>query len=106
VASRTGAGRTPAQGLRTGASWTDQRQCLARQISKSKLVQLVPNLGTRVPEMGAPARTLSKILFGQSRRSILALFYGHADERFFLREIAETSDSGRFGIEWVPIAET
>jgi len=31
VASRTRASRTPAQGLRIGASWTDQRQCLARQ---------------------------------------------------------------------------
>jgi predicted nucleotidyltransferase len=57
-------------------------------------VRFVPNLGTLVPEMGTPVRTLSNILFGQSRRSILALLYGHADEQFFLREIARRAGTG------------
>ena len=39
-------------------------------------------------------RSLSKVLFGQSRRSILALLYGHADEQFYLREIARRAGTG------------
>ena len=31
--------------------------------------------------------SLSKVLFGDSRKAILALLYGHADEQFYLREI-------------------
>ena len=44
--------------------------------------------------MGTPAGTLSKVLFGQGRRSILALLYGHADEQFYLREIARRAGTG------------
>lgn len=51
-------------------------------------------MGTLVPEMGTVAGTLSKVLFGQSRRSILALLYGHADEQFYLREIARRAGTG------------
>jgi predicted nucleotidyltransferase len=44
--------------------------------------------------MGTAVRKLSKVLFGQSRRSILALLYGHADEQFYLREIARRAGTG------------
>ncbi|MGC0773265.1 MAG: nucleotidyltransferase domain-containing protein [Candidatus Acidiferrum sp.] len=44
--------------------------------------------------MGTVVRELSKVLFGQSRRSILALLYGHADEQFYLREIARRAGTG------------
>jgi predicted nucleotidyltransferase len=44
--------------------------------------------------MGTHVGTLSNILFGQSRRSILALLYGHADEQFYLREIARRAGTG------------
>jgi predicted nucleotidyltransferase len=44
--------------------------------------------------MGTSAGTLSNILFGQSRRSILALLYGHADEQFYLREISRRARTG------------
>ena len=37
--------------------------------------------------MGTQSISLSKVLFGDSRKAILALLYGHADEQFFLREI-------------------
>jgi len=37
---------------------------------------------------------LSKVLFGPKRRSILALLYGHADEQFYLREIARRAGTG------------
>ena len=52
-----------------------------------KLVQIVPNMATRT---GA----LSNVLFSGSRRSILALLYGHADEEFYLREIARRAGTG------------
>jgi predicted nucleotidyltransferase len=54
----------------------------------------VPNIGTIVPNMGTRAGALSSILFSGSRRSILALLYGHADEQFYLREITRRAGTG------------
>jgi len=59
-----------------------------------KMLSSVPNIGTIVPGMGTQVLSLSKVLFGQSRRSILALLYGHADEQFYLREIARRAGTG------------
>src|SRR5437867_4145820 len=44
--------------------------------------------------MGTQVLPLSKLLFEQSRRSILTLLYGHADEQFYLREIARRAGTG------------
>jgi hypothetical protein len=44
--------------------------------------------------MGTAVGTLSKVLFGQSRRSILSLLYGHTDQQFYLREIARRAGTG------------
>jgi predicted nucleotidyltransferase len=44
--------------------------------------------------MGTRRGTLSNILFSGGRRSILALLYGHADEQFYLREIARRAGTG------------
>lgn len=44
--------------------------------------------------MGTHPSVLSKVLFGQTRRSILALLFGHADEQFYLREIARRGGTG------------
>jgi uncharacterized protein len=54
----------------------------------------VPNIGTSIPNMGTRTGALSNILFSGSRRSILALFYGHADEQFYLREITRRAGTG------------
>src|SRR5467141_3636038 len=58
------------------------------------MLSFVPNIGTIVPGMGTQVLSLSKVLFGQSRRSILALLYCHADEQFYLREIARRAGTG------------
>jgi predicted nucleotidyltransferase len=44
--------------------------------------------------MGTHPSVLSKILFGQTRRSVLALLFGHVDEQFYLREIARRGGTG------------
>jgi predicted nucleotidyltransferase len=44
--------------------------------------------------MGTGTGALSNILFSGSRRSILALLYGHADEQFYLREISRRAGTG------------
>jgi predicted nucleotidyltransferase len=44
--------------------------------------------------MGTRTGALSNILFSGSRRSILVLLYGHADEQFYLREIARRAGTG------------
>jgi predicted nucleotidyltransferase len=58
------------------------------------MLSSVPNIGTIVPGMGTQVLSLSKVLFGQSRRAILALLFGHADEQFYLREIARRAGTG------------
>lgn len=37
---------------------------------------------------------LTEILFGKTRRSILSVVYGHADETFYLRQLARIAGSG------------
>jgi len=44
--------------------------------------------------MGTVSGALSQVLFGQGRRAILILLYGHADEQFYLREIARRAGTG------------
>ena len=44
--------------------------------------------------MGTRTGALSNVLFSGSRRSILALLYGHPDEQFYLREIARRAGTG------------
>ena len=44
--------------------------------------------------MGTDAVSLSKVLFGESRKAILSLLYGHADEQFYLREIVRRAGTG------------
>jgi predicted nucleotidyltransferase len=38
--------------------------------------------------------SLTNVLFGKARRAILALLYGHADEAFYQRQIARTTEMG------------
>ena len=44
--------------------------------------------------MGTIGGALSQVLFGQGRRAILTLLYGHTDEQFYLREIARRAGTG------------
>jgi len=37
---------------------------------------------------------LAATLFGQTRRVILALLYGHPDEAYYLRQLARSTGSG------------
>ena len=37
---------------------------------------------------------LSATLFGKTRRAVLSLLYGHADEAFYLRQIARAAGVG------------
>jgi len=39
------------------------------------------------------ATSLSGLLFGETRRAILALLYGHSDEQFYLRELVRRSET-------------
>jgi uncharacterized protein len=63
-------------------------------LERAREWRLVPDMGTIVPVMGAMTGMLSKILFGQSRKAILGLLYGRADEQFYLREIARRAGTG------------
>jgi len=56
----------------------------------------VTKKGTIVPIMSTMAESynLSAALFGKTRRAILSLLYSHADESFYLRQIARFSGTG------------
>lgn len=61
----------------------------------------VPILGTIDPIMGTtlpPARS-ARILFGQTRRDVLALLLGRPDERFYLREIRRAIGGGSGAVQ-------
>src|SRR5208337_5330774 len=38
--------------------------------------------------------SLGQLLFGDTRRAILALLYGHADEEFYLRDLVRRTETG------------
>lgn len=57
----------------------------------------VPFSGTIDPEMGTPS-LLSRTLFGRTRGAVLGVLYGHADESFYLRQLAR-----RTGISFGPV---
>ena len=60
----------------------------------------VPKMSTIVPEMGTlPHKRVGEVLFGRTRRSVLALLYGHADEEFYLREIIRAAGVGQGSIQ-------
>jgi len=56
---------------------------------KKKGLNTVPKRGTIVPSMGTLTENnnLSAALFGKTRRAVLSLLYGHADEAFYIRYI-------------------
>ena len=57
-------------------------------------------MSTFVPIMGTePDTGLSATLFGKTRRSILALHYGHADEAFYVRQLLRTAQGGQGAIQ-------
>ena len=42
-----------------------------------------------------PHDRIGEVLFGRTRRAVLALLYGHADEEFYLREIIRAAGAGQ-----------
>jgi predicted nucleotidyltransferase len=61
----------------------------------------VPKKGTIVPIMGTPPvnNNLSATLFGKTRRAVLALLYGHADEAFYIRHIVRVAGAGHGAVQ-------
>jgi predicted nucleotidyltransferase len=47
----------------------------------------------------APPDILSSALFGRTRRTILALLYGHPDDSYYLRQIARFVEGGQGGVQ-------
>ena len=50
--------------------------------------------------MGAvPDNNLSAALFGKTRRAVLSLLYGHADEAFYIRHIVRVAGAGHGAVQ-------
>ncbi len=61
----------------------------------------VPITGTIDPVMGTDTKPdrVSRLLFGSTRREVLALLLGRPDERFYLREIVRAVGGGLGGVQ-------
>src|SRR2546427_9662934 len=46
-----------------------------------------------------PTRDATAVLFGRTRRRLLALLLGHADERFYLRQIVRLSGAAQGAVQ-------
>jgi DNA-binding transcriptional ArsR family regulator len=60
-----------------------------------------PNLGAIAPKLGASTDPTSSatVLFGKTRRSVLALLFGHPDEAFHMRQIARLAGVGQGAVQ-------
>ena len=61
----------------------------------NRLISVI-DLGTIVPTMSTvfAGSELSAALFGQTRRAILALLYGHPDQAYYLRQLVRSAGLG------------
>jgi predicted nucleotidyltransferase len=55
-------------------------------------------MGTTSPDRSA-TRDATAVLFGRTRRRVLALLLGHADERFYLRQIVRRSGAAQGAVQ-------
>ena len=64
-------------------------------------LRIVPIMGTIELIMGTTisASVVSRVLFGQTRRDVLALLLGRPDERFYLREILRAVGGGTGAVQ-------
>jgi predicted nucleotidyltransferase len=62
---------------------------------------LAPQKGTIAPNMSTSmdGSQLAETLFGKTRRAVLSLLYGHADETFYLRQVVKSAGSGMGAVQ-------
>ena len=72
------------------------RRSETEKTSRIKGKRSVPKKGTIVPKKGTDKvhPSLADSLFGETRKAILALFYGHVDESFYVRQIVRIVGAG------------
>ena len=51
------------------------------------------------PMMGTPLNSLSSVLFGRVRSSVLSLIFCHSDREFYFREIERSVSMGRGAVQ-------
>lgn len=66
--------------------------------SPSILINVL-NMGIIVPIMSTGASTSDRGLFGRTRSALLALFFGQADESFYLRQLIRTVGAGHGALQ-------
>lgn len=62
---------------------------------------VVPNSGTIALIMGTACHqeSLSSLLFGKTRRAVLALLYGRPEESFYMRQVARAAGTGQGSVQ-------
>lgn len=72
------------------------RRSETEKTSRIKGKRSVPKKGTIVPKKGTSKvhPSLADSLFGETRKAILALFYGHVDESFYVRQVVKIVGAG------------
>ncbi len=68
---------------------------------KKDALDNAPKRGTIAPIMSSVSvnDNMSLILFGKTRRAILSQIYGHADETFYLRQLARMAEAGMGAVQ-------
>lgn len=64
-------------------------------------IDFIPNLGIIIPIMGINIydNKLSSYLFNKTSRNLLALFYGHSDESFYVNQILQKVGGGSGAVQ-------
>src|ERR1700678_1461142 len=74
---------------------------LAAFVMFKLIIESVPVKGTIVPIMGTTAdnSVAGKGLFGRTRAAVLAELYGHADQSFYVRQLARAVSGGHGALQ-------
>lgn len=69
---------------------------------QKKTLKSVPKIGTIVPEIGTTLKknSLPSILFGKTRRAVLAVLFSRIDEPFYLRQLSRITGIRMGSLQW------
>jgi len=72
-----------------------------KTLANKIILPTVPRKGTIAPIMGTTNNqiNLSSVLFGKTRQAVLALFYSHPDESFYLRQVVRAIGMGQGAVQ-------
>ena len=68
-------------------------------MNQKKKLNCEPLKGTLEPDMGTTDKNLISALFGKTRQAVLALFFSHPDESYYLRQVIRITGMGQGAVQ-------